>query len=273
MSHRVVPRRLAVVAMLGWLAAGAVLEAARLRPEAIDGWNRYVAAVERRRAREAQDGRRFLVMDFLPDAARDRRQVLGGGVVADAMEAYGAAGSSLDVPAALVHHWRGAVFLRGVSLQALVRALETEAPPTGPDVLASAVLGRGAGTMRLFLRLQRTRFVTVVYNTEHDVHFQIDGPGRASSRSVATRIREVADADTPEERELPAGDDRGFLWRLNAYWRYEAVPGGVIAECESVSLSRTIPFGLQYVAGPLIDSAARESVVRALEALRSRAAG
>jgi len=34
------------------------------------------------------------------------------------------------------------------------------------------------------------------------------------------------------------GDDRGFLWRLNAYWRYEQVAGGVIAECESITLSR-----------------------------------
>jgi hypothetical protein len=68
------------------------------------------------------------------------------------------------------------------------------------------------------------------------------------------------------------GDDRGFLWRLNAYWRYEAVPGGVIAECESVSLSRDVPFGLGLVAGPIIRSTARESMERTLESLRDMTA-
>src|SRR5258707_816067 len=93
---------------------------------------------------------------------------------------------------------------------------------------------------------------------------------RAASTSVATRIAELADADTPEERELPAADDRGFLWRLNAYWRYEEVPGGVIAECESISLSRDVPAFLRYLVNPLIESTARESMTRTLTALRSQ---
>jgi hypothetical protein len=35
--------------------------------------------------------------------------------------------------------------------------------------------------------------------------------------STATKIAELADAGTPAEHELPPGEDRGFLWRLNAY--------------------------------------------------------
>ena len=53
--------------------------------------------------------------------------------------------------------------------------------------------------------------------------------------------RELAEAGTPQEREKKVGSDSGFFWRLNAYWRYEAVNGGVLIECESVSLSRSIP--------------------------------
>jgi hypothetical protein len=103
--------------------------------------------------------------------------------------------------------------------------------------------------MRIYLRLQRQRFVTVVYNTEHTVTFTRFGNTRAASTSTATRIAEVSDPDTPQERELPLGDDRGFLWRLNAYWRYEEVAGGVIAECESISLSRTF-WRSAYLDGP-----------------------
>jgi hypothetical protein len=47
------------------------------------------------------------------------------------------------------------------------------------------------------------------------------------------------------------------------------VAGGVIIECESVSLSRTVPSVVRYIVGPLIDSTARESMTRTLEAVRA----
>jgi hypothetical protein len=124
--------------------------------------------------------------------------------------------------------------------------------------------------MRVFLRVQRTKFVTVVNNTEHTVTFRRHGPTRASSTSTATKIAEVESPNTPRERELKPGDDRGFLWRWNSYWRYEEVAGGVIAECESVSLSRDVPAVVSYVAGPLIRSTARESMERTLATMRTR---
>jgi len=86
--------------------------------------------------------------------------------------------------------------------------------------------------MRVSLKLQRRKIVTVVYNTEHVVVFASYRRQARDQREHATKIAEVSDANTPQERELPVGDDRGFLWRLNAYWRYEQVAGGVIAECE-----------------------------------------
>jgi hypothetical protein len=82
------------------------------------------------------------------------------------------------------------------------------------------------------------------------------------------RIVELADAGTPRERERAASEDRGFLWRLNAYWRFEQHGDGVIVECESVSLSRTVPTLLRPVAGPIVTRIARESLERSLRALR-----
>jgi hypothetical protein len=78
----------------------------------------------------------------------------------------------------------------------------------------------------------------------------------------------VAGAGTAEARERPQGDDRGFFWRLNSYWRYEQVDGGVIVELESLTLSRDVPLGLRVVVEPLIDRVARESLGRTLESLR-----
>ena len=258
----------AMVAVL--LVTEGHLGAARLRPEALGGWDRYVAAVTHRRGVERRDSRRFFVMDTGPDASAERRALLRGGLVVREMEATDSRGQSIDVPSAMVHHWRGAVFLPGANVSSLVSILETQVPPPGREILRSAVLARGPSFMRVFLRLERTKIVTVVLDTEHDVRFTRESPSRASSVSIATRIVEVESPGTPHERALPEGDDRGFLWRLNAYWRYEAVPGGVIAECESISLSRSVPFGLQTIAGPLIGSAARESMERALGELADR---
>jgi len=245
-----------------------------LSPSTLSAWHAYVAATEYRRANEEQARSGFLVMDFQPGAASDRRAVLEGQLVAQPMAATSDAAGPIEVPAALVHHWRGAVLLPGVTVSQVLDRLEYSVPPTSQrDVLRAEVLSRRPGAVHVFLRLRRQKFVTVYYNTEHDVTFVRSGPTRGRSMSVSTKIAELRDVGTPEERELPPGNDRGFLWRLNAYWRYQAVPGGVIAECESVSLSRDIPFGLGTLVGPLIASAARESMEQALETLRQRFEG
>ena len=138
------------------------------------------------------------------------------------------------------------------------------------DVRESRILEQGPDTMRVYLKVKRKKFVTVVFNTEHAVEYSRHGPAQASSASRATKIAELIDPETPDEREKPEGRDRGFLWRLNSYWRYAAVDGGVVIECESLTLSRSIPVVLRIFVGRLISSAARESMDRTLESMRTR---
>jgi hypothetical protein len=91
-------------------------------------------------------------------------------------------------------------------------------------------------------------FLSDVMNTEHEIHFvQID-PKRVYSRAYSTRIAEVSDPGKPGERELPIGTDRGLLWRMYGYWFFEERDGGVVVECESVTLTRDVPFGIGKVA-------------------------
>jgi len=79
-----------------------------------------------------------------------------------------------------------------------------------------------------------------------------------TARSVATSIREAE------------GGDRGFLWRMNSYWRYRRVDGGVLVEVESLTLSRRVPSLARPIAAPLINRIARESMIRTLETMRDR---
>ena len=159
------------------------------------------------------------------------------------------------------------MFIPRTTVGELLGRLTDRVPPQ-PDVLQSTILERSPSQMRVALRLQRSRIVTVVFNTEHTVTFARLGPDRAISASVATKIAELENPGTPRERELSASDDRGFLWKLNAYWRYQQAGSGVLAECESVSLSRSVPLVLRYLAGPIIESTARESMERTLAAVK-----
>ena len=65
------------------------------------------------------------------------------------------------------------------------------------------------------------------------------------------------------------GQDSGYLWRLNSYWRFEQRPEGVYVQCESITLTRGIPFGLGWLVGPFVTSIPRETLAFTLETTRA----
>ena len=246
------------------------MAAARLHADAASAWSAYLAATQSRIARELRAPLGFLAIDFDADGVAERRAVRSGAVVVRSIHTLDARGERIEAPSARIHHWRGDVLIPGVSVGELVGQLRRGVVPRDEGVLASRVLDSGPDRLRVYLRLQRTSLITVVYNTEHVVAFATDGGSRATSTSEATKIAEVSRPNTPEEREIPAGDDHGFLWRLQAYWRYEGVSEGVIAECESIALSRDVPSLLRYLVDPLVERTARESMSRTMLAMRAQ---
>ena len=229
---------------------------------ALAGWDEYQACVDAR-YRSATPGGTFFI--------HDREGHAGW---RDAVRDGSVAVTPIDTPAIAdgkLHHWVGAVFLPGTTVGALVARLEAAAgheSESYSDVIASKLLAHDGDRLRVFLKLRRSALVTVTYNSEHTVEYRRIDAAHASARSVATRIAELADPGTPREREKAAKEDNGFLWRLNAYWRYEAWNGGVLVECESVSLSRPVPLLLRPIASPIVDRIARESLEGTLRSLR-----
>lgn len=236
---------------------------ATLRPETERAWAAYVAGTEARTETELSSPQGFLAMDFAPGAATERAAALAGATPIAEIPV------SSEVPAGTITHWRGAVFVPGVTLENVLSRAQhpLEHGPFQSDVLAMRVLERRPDALRLFIKMTRQAIVTVTYNTEHDVTYRRHGPARASSRSIATKISEV-DRTDDGDRERASGDDHGFLWRLNSYWRYEQLRGGVLVELQSLSLSRGIPLGLGLISRPLITRIARESIERTLIAFR-----
>ena len=251
-----------------------VASAAELRTETLKAWNDYIAATEKRIEKELNSPKGFLALDFQnhQEAARERQSVIGGEITVKRVSS-GKGDEDIPVPGGTINHWRGSIFIPGVPFDFALHRIQRPELETAKqdDVLESRILERRSPEQyRLFLKLQRTQIITVVYNTEHQVRFRKFADGKVSSSSVATKIAEVERLENNLEKEKPIGQDRGFLWKMNSYWRYQQVPGGILIECESVTLSRSVPFLLEGVTRPIINNIARESMQRTLRELRQR---
>jgi hypothetical protein len=271
-KNRIVAKGAVLLAVCLSLATPLAAAVALLQMRTLQSWDLYIQQTEKRIAGELPNESRFLILDGMkPAAAAKIQSVLkAGNVYSERMKTLDARGREIDVNDGLIHHWYGAIFIPGIKIDPLIRWIQDydQQYKYFKEVEKSKLLSHNGDTYRIYLRLSRTKVVTVHYNTEHTVVYRDNGPGRASSRSFTTKIAEIDNAGTPTEKEQPIGDDSGFMWRLNSYWRFREQDGGVIVECESVSLSRQIPFGLGWLIGGYVESIPRESLESTLTGIR-----
>jgi putative flippase GtrA len=241
-----------------------------LQARTIQAWQAYEQKVDARYREMAAGSQAFFALDAF--GVKDwRTAALKGSVTMSPVDRAGPGEGEIAVPDGKIHHWIGAIFVPNTTVDAVLDRLAREAGRESThyqDVIGSKLLARDGDRYRVFLKIKRSKVVTVTYNTEHAVEYRRLGNGRASMRSVSTRIAELADAGSASERERPVGSDSGYLWRLNAYWRYQSVDGGVLIECESVSLSRAVPFLLRPFITGTVEGLARESLERTLIGLK-----
>jgi hypothetical protein len=155
------------------------------------------------------------------------------------------------------------VFVPNATAAEAVRLLQDydrHASIYAPAVARSRLLSHQGDEFRFSLRFVTTHVITVVMDGEHHARFAWLGPTRARSWIRSARLQEVTEAGTAREHEEPVGLGGGYLWRLNSYWRFDERDGGVFVECESVSLTRGIPYGLAWIVGPFVTSLPRESL-------------
>jgi len=245
---------------------------ASLQAQTVRAWDTYVALTEKRIASELNDPSRFLRQDFMDSTNQAKAQatIKAGKVYVDKMKTLDGSGKEIDVPNGMIHHWYGAIFIPGMRMEPLMRWIKDydQQHKYFKEVEQSKLLSHDADNYRIFLRLTRTKIITVHYNTEHYVDYHSYGPARTSSRSVSTKIAQIDDAGTASEKEMPVGNDSGFMWRLNSYWRFREQDGGVVVECESISLSRSIPWGTGWAIGGYVESIPRESLESTLTGIR-----
>jgi hypothetical protein len=234
--------------------------AAELKQETIDAFDKYVAEAEARIQASYRIG---------PLRVPDSPQLHQGAILVEPTQGNGI----LEVKGGgLIQDWIGAAFIPAANLAAVLTVVQDYAHHKDfyrPEV-ADTLLRRHEGNdFSLYMRLVKTKlFLTDVLNTEHQIHFvQIDAK-RWYSISRGTRVAEVTNAGKPGERELPVGVDRGLLWRMNGYWYFEERDSGIYIQCESVTLTRTVPFGMGKIFEPFIHGLPAESLRNGLERTR-----
>ena len=247
--------------------------AAELKRQTITAFDKYVAATEARINSEERSTGTFLYVDGQPADVMNASYVrLRKGEVLVEKSETKSPGVSSDVPDGMVHHWVGIVFIPGATLTQVLpiaRDYDRRAELYKPEVSASHVISREGDDYRFFLRLYQRRFTTVVFNSEYVSHWGVVDSKRAYSHCISTKIAEVKDPNRPDGEEWPEGHGRGYLWRLNTYWRFEEKHGGVYLQCEALALTRDIPFGLGWLLKPLVTKIPRESLSRALGQTRT----
>jgi hypothetical protein len=257
-----------------WLAtAPAVALATQLKPEAAQGFDRYAQLTEARMRHEVAPRGDFLRVDSLPEPRRSQEyaRLRSGETVAERLHTSEVSGE-IRMPGAMIHHWVGTIFIRGAKLAdvlGIVEDYDRHAEYYKPDVMRSRILEHSGNDYKVFYRLRREKIVTVILDTEYNVHHHALDSTRAYSESISTRIAQVEHVGEPGESRLPPGQDDGFLWRLNSYWRYAEADRGVYVQCEAISLTRDIPAGAGWLVAPFVESVPKESLEFTLESTRA----
>lgn len=253
--------------------------AADLQPATDAAFNHYVQLTEARMNTELESGP-YLWVDAMPKASREKAyaELVQGRILVEQGHTTDN-GRDLKIPSGMVHHWVALAFIPGGTLDQVlpvVQDYDHHDVIYAPDVSRSKLVSRSGNDYHVFLQLRRKAIVTVVLNTEYDIRYRWDGADRASSWSHSTRIAEVDNAGQPDERELPADDSHGYLWRLDTYWRFEQKDAGVYVQVESIGLSRGIPWLFAWLIKPLVrklPSAVLSDLLRATRAAVARGAG
>ena len=239
-------------------------EKVELKAETLLGYAAHLAAVDAAIEQGLREHQQFLWSDGCAERVAQLRK---GATIAELSSGK----RPIQVPDGLIHDWIGVTCIPGATIErtlALVQNYDNHKNVYQPEVIDSKLISRQGNDFQIYLRLRKKKIITVVLDTDHDVHYFSVDPKRWVCQSRTTRISEVEDAGKPTERVRPPDTGYGFLWRLYSYWRFEERDNCTYVECRAISLTRDVPRALAWIIEPMILKLPRESLKSTLEATR-----
>jgi hypothetical protein len=266
-------RRALALCFAACLALPVPATAADLRPETTQAYDRYIQLTAAQVNSELAQSGPYLWIERLPPAQRAAAdEQLGEGQLVIQRLSTLDSGKPIPVPGGLIHHWIGTIFVPGATLAqtlAFMQDYNHKVDYFQPDIVLSKILRQDGDDYFVQLRFYKKEIITTVIDTDQEVHYHVVDRTHAYSRSRTTRVQEVEDSGRPDEKLEAEGHDRGFMWRMNTYWRFEEKDGGTYVECQAISLTRDIPAGLGWVVGSFVNSVPRESLTFTLTTART----
>ena len=244
--------------------------AANLQPETVAAWDEYVRAANAALQNRVRPGGEFL---WAREDPRRFGKVHGGETVV----AAGPAPCPLKVPGGLIHHWIGATFLPGATLDDMLevtRDYDRYREFYSPAVIASKATARSGSDDKSADKSIDT-FSMLLMNRGFLLNFALDADyvaenvrlddRRFYSVSRTTRVQEIDDYGLPGEHRIPAGEGGGYIWKLLSIARFEQSGDGVFVELETIALSRDIPGAVRVLVDPIVRRVSRNSMLISLK--------
>ena len=176
------------------------------------------------------------------------------------------------VPQGLIHNWTGAVFIPNATIGSVFATLNDYSSYDriyNPAVINAKLLNV-SGAMRKFslVLAEKAPFVTAAIASEYvSRNIRLD-KHRWYTVTYSTRIQQIDNFGRPGAHELPPDQGAGYVWRLFSIQRFEEKDGGVYTELETIALSRSIPFEIQWLVRPILQHLPRESMTATLQKTR-----
>ena len=254
-------------------AAATTSYAAELNRQALTAWENYIASAKLHMQDRRAGKSPFLWVD--EDAMR-RQQLNSGEIVISAVGSP----HPLLIPHGLIHHWIGAVFIPGATIEDLAAVVNDYGRYNEiyrPTLAKAELLGSTDDEQKfLILWVQRVLLVTAAFYTELDSNYIALNSWQGYMTFSTTRVQQIENYGEKDERRLAPDEGSGYLWRLVSFARFEERDGGLYLELEVIGLSKDLPGSLRLLLKPVIDHVPRQALATKLDqtrqAIRSRSA-
>ena len=182
----------------------------QLTPRTLEAFEAYIRRAEEEMEETLQGTAPSLWSQQQPDRAG---KVARGQIVAQFWSGRG----PIKVPSGLIHDWIGAAFVPDSTIQeifAVIQGYDNHKNIYKPEVVDSKLIRREGNDFLIYLRLLKKKIITVVLDTDHEVHYRPLGGTHWECRSYTTRIAEVENAGSKDERVMQPDEGYGFLWTV-----------------------------------------------------------
>ena len=244
------------------LSAVTISKAIELRPPTLEAWNAYVRTVTSSMEQRAKGDHPFLWVDESPDL---KKRVLAGEVVV-------APHDHAKISNGLIHHWVGAIFFPGATLDQVNAVLDDYdhyKDIYAPMITKSKLLERTDQREKVNLLLVgKAVGVIGAVDTDDEVQTVKVDADKMYSVSNSVRAQEISDYGKPSEHLLPQDQGPGYVWRTFGITRLMQRDGGVYLEMETISLSRGIPWEFRWLVAPVTEHLPRTVMMQTLNDTR-----